>query len=358
VKRELERVDIPGEHDARLRTWETVRTAFERRERVTWPRRHARELALSAAAVAVVAAAFTPPGHSVVNSIRDAVGREKVVGVRNAHRELVRLPAGGRLLVQSPRGPWVVQRDGSRRLLGRYAMASWSPHGKFLAAVRYRIELVALDPKGNIRWARGRKQLIRFPRWSSEGYRIAYLSNDTLRVIWGNGEHDRGLGSADPSVAPAWKPGTHVVAWVGADGVARVADVDGSAPPARVATAQPVVVLAWANGELSAVPSHLAGVPGTVVAAALRPGTNQVAAVTHFAGRSRLYLDERLLFSGAGRLSSVAWSPDGKWLVVGWPSADQLVFVRVRPPKLYAVSNVTRQFGPPFPTIAGWCCTS
>jgi hypothetical protein len=57
-------------------------------------------------------------------------------------------------------------------------------------------------------------------------------------------------------------------------------------------------------------------------------------------------------------------SPDGQWLAVGWPAANQFVFIRVGPHlKLYAVSNVARQFdpnalGPRFPTIAGWCCTS
>ena len=135
MKRELERIEIPGEYDARRRTWEVVRAAYDEREPVSWPRRHVRALALAAAAVALVAAAVTPPGRSVVNAIRDAVGREKVVGVRDAEPELVRLPAPGRLLVQSPRGAWVVQRDGSRRLLGPYRDASWSPRGLFVAGV-------------------------------------------------------------------------------------------------------------------------------------------------------------------------------------------------------------------------------
>jgi hypothetical protein len=349
MKRELRRVEIPGEHEARERTWQTVRRAFERRERVTWPRKHARSLALAAAAVAVVAAAFTPPGHSVVNSLRDAVGREKVVGVRNAHRELVRLPASGPLLVQSQRGVWVVRATGSRRLLGKYTMASWSPHGKFVAAVRYGFELVALDPKGNIRWIRGRKQVIRSPRWSFEGYRIAYLSNDTLRAIDGDGTGDRGLGSADPGVAPAWKPGTHTVAWVGADGDVRVADVDGG-PVTRTHESARVIALGWNGGRLVAV--H---VPAFAAAFA-RNGA--VARVFRSNGRSHVAVGSRVVFSGVGIVDSVAFSPDSNWLVLGWRSADQLVFVRLRPPKLDAVSNVTRQFGPRFPTIAGWCCTS
>jgi hypothetical protein len=350
VKRDLERIEIPGEHDARVRTWETVRTAFERRERVAWPRKHVRELALSAAVVALLAAAFTPPGHSVVDTLRDAVGRTKVQGVRNAHRELVRLPAAGPLLLQSSRGPWIVQPSGARRFLGAYTMASWSPHAKFVAAVRYRSELVALDPKGNIRWARGRKQLIRFPRWSYEGFRIAYLSNNTVRVITGDGLRDVGLGSAAPSVAPAWKPGTHTVAWLGVDGNVVIRDADNlQITPVLIRETKPVVALGWHKGKLVAVHAP-------VVAAAFS-GKGTVARVFRSAGRSHVTVGNRVVFSGAGAIDSVAFSPGARWLAVGWRSADQLVFVRLQPPKLDAVSNVTRQFGPRFPTIAGWCCT-
>jgi hypothetical protein len=55
-------------------------------------------------------------------------------------------------------------------------------------------------------------------------------------------------------------------------------------------------------------------------------------------------------------LRDIAWSPDGTWLLIGWPAADQLVFVRVgRTPKLSAVSNVSRQFrSRSFPGIGGW----
>src|SRR5688500_11676961 len=145
MKRRLERIDIPGEHEARVRTWGVVRTAFEQRERVAWPRRHWRSLALAAAAVAAVAAAITPAGQSVVDTFRDAVGRDKVVGVRPAHRELVRLPAPGRLLLSSPSGAWVV-KGASRRRLGNYRMPAWSPRGKYVAAVRD-FELYTLDPE-------------------------------------------------------------------------------------------------------------------------------------------------------------------------------------------------------------------
>ena len=340
MKGELEHVEIPGEHEARGRTWEVVRAAYLERERISWPRRHAREVALSAAAVAVVAAAVTPAGRSVVGSIRDAVGRQQV-GVRNASPELLRLPAPGRLLVQSRRGVWVVQRDGSRRLLGRYRDASWSPRGLFVAAVRDRHELVALDPKGNVRWIKPHARVIRSPRWSYDGFRIAYFASSALRVINGDGTGDHAIAAANPKAPPVWRPQAHQLAY-SVGGRVRIVDVDratrlraGAADRARLNSFPP------GGAVVTRLVMTCAGITGRVCTAA-NPG------------RSILIVGGRQVFSGAGRFSSVASSPDGRWLAIGWPTADQFVFVRVRgEPRLVAVSNVARQFGSS-PSIAGW----
>jgi WD40 repeat protein len=70
----------------------------------------------------------------------------------------------------------------------------------------------------------------------------------------------------------------------------------------------------------------------------------------------------RRLFGGGGRLRGLTWSPDGRWLLLAWPAADQLIFVRVADRKVVAVSNVAREFDPggigpvAFPRLAGWCC--
>ena len=67
------------------------------------------------------------------------------------------------------------------------------------------------------------------------------------------------------------------------------------------------------------------------------------------------------VFQGAGRIEGLGSSPDGKWLVAGWPEADQMLFLRVSPRvgKVVAVSNATREFSPGgagsgFPRVAGW----
>jgi hypothetical protein len=327
MKRELQHIDIPGEYDARRRTWDTVRAAYAEREPVPWPRRHARGLAFAGAAAALVAAlvaaALTPPGRSVVNSVR------RTIGVQHAQRELVRLPAPGRLLIDSARGAWIVQSDGSRRLLGPYHDPTWSPHGLFVAAVSNRRELVALDPKGNVRWVKPVRRVVRSPRWSYEGYRIAYLAGPTLRVINGDGTGDRLIGPADPAVPPAWRPGTHEVAYV-ARGRPQVVDVD---------------TLRRLRADRADRTRLFAAVP---------PGRGRAARLETRRGRSFVVVGSQQVFSGAGRFSGVAWSPNGKWLAVSWPGADQLVFVRVRGmPKLIAVSNVARQLGSSA-SLAGW----
>jgi hypothetical protein len=69
----------------------------------------------------------------------------------------------------------------------------------------------------------------------------------------------------------------------------------------------------------------------------------------------------KLLFAGPGDFGDVAWSPDAKWLLVTWPSANQWVFLhgaRVR-----AVANIEEQFpradrlGPMLELAGRWCCS-
>jgi hypothetical protein len=57
----------------------------------------------------------------------------------------------------------------------------------------------------------------------------------------------------------------------------------------------------------------------------------------------------------------VTWSPDGHWLLITWPAANQWVFVRVvASPRISAVSRIAQQFSAgtrsTFPQLEGWCC--
>jgi hypothetical protein len=76
---------------------------------------------------------------------------------------------------------------------------------------------------------------------------------------------------------------------------------------------------------------------------------------------------QALLLTVPGTLDRIAWSPNGRSLLVGWRDADQWLFLHPTPdPKdqhLTSVSNVGRQFAPggparaAFPQPLGWCCT-
>ena len=145
-----------------------MRAAFAERE-PQLPRRSWKPIAAIAIVLVVVAGLLSPPGRAVLDDIRE------VVGVEKAQPALFSLPAPGRLLVTSDAGAWVVDQDGSKRLLGSYREASWSPFGRFVVASRAN-ELVALTPEGDVRWSLARPN-VRFPRWggTETDTRIAYL---------------------------------------------------------------------------------------------------------------------------------------------------------------------------------------
>jgi WD40 repeat protein len=376
VRRELERIEIPGEHDARMRTWETVRAAYEEREPVSRARRFVRPLLVAAAAAALVAAAASPPGRAVIGSVGDALG------VSGADESLFSLPDAGRLLVVSDGGAWTVAADGSKRRLGRYDDASWSPFGRFVVAARGN-ELVALEADGDVRWKLSRRD-VRRPRWggSRTDTRIAYLSGNTLRVVGGDGRGDRVLvGSVDP-VAPDWRPATfHFLAYA-KGGRVLVGDAESGRNfwSRRVGR---ILELEWSpDGELLLVRGlrslrvfdqagtlrHelLAGpAVAPVTAAAFSPSSRGVAFVQQARGRSHVWLIPRLrpsgnaareLFSGPGSFSDLAWSPNGRWLLVAWRDPNQWLFLStLAGRRVRAVANVARQFeSRRFPDVEGW----
>lgn len=379
----------PDEIGAQRRGWRVVRAAFVEREPTPWPIRHRRPIMAAAIGVAVLAAAVTPPGRAVIDEVRDVVGTEKVVGIPRARPALFSLPAPGRVLVSAPSGVWVVADDGSRRKLGDYEEATWSPRGLYVGAARRHL-LSALTPKGEERWTLS-KPLVHLPRWAPSGFRIAYLSGSNIRVVAGDGTGDRKLDSAQ-DVAPAWRPGTeHVLAYADRTGTVNVVETDASQT-------------LWTAGGSEAIPTHLEWsadatrllvartvapgrfalvvfdeggrrlqsleFPGRLLDAAFAPNDRRIALVRQVGPRSELLVVEadalrrqKVVFGGKGQFSDVAWSPNGRWILVGWESADQWFFVRSADvSKIKANSSLAVQFDPggsglgPFPRIEGWCC--
>jgi hypothetical protein len=364
-------------------------------------RRPASRLALGLSLATLLAALLLSPAGAAV---RDWVGNVVESPAPKPEPELARIPGGGQLLVQSAAGPWVVQPDGSRRLLGDYEEASWSPHGLFVAAAGGRT-LSAVEPGGTPHWSLTAAARVRDPRWSPSGYRIAYRAGNELRIVAGDGTGDHLVNPETAPVAPAWSPfGTPEVAYVNAEGQLRIASSEkkasqSGAPPdmAGAVAGRDVTQIEWgaggrlileaSRGQIHLQRMRLAKLEGrsefgsrialpipagtSVVDAALAPEQQAVAAiVTHW--RDRGTRSEVLLFApGAekprslltvpGSLGEVAWSPDGRRLLVAWPGADQWLFLPVGRGRPRAVANISTAFSPgergaSFPRIEGWCC--
>lgn len=349
-------LQAPDETRAQARTWAVVAAAFAEREPVRPGRRMpVRPLVALAVVGALTGVAFTSAGHAVLTSVR------KAVGIEHAQRALYSLPTHGRLLV----GPWVVNADGSTRRLGAYDETSWSPFGRFVVATRGDT-LYALTPDGTVRWTLGRPA-VRLPRWSGTRVdtRIAYFSGRRLRVVAGNGTNDREVGPApgDASVAPAWRPGgaPFTLAYVDVRGRVWVFQPDTGRLLFRTHGGPAPLKLAWSGdgAHLLVVRRHAVDVYDVHGRTAAHARGDFVDAA-FVGGRiavlrpHELTLGSRLLFRTTGTLRQVVPSPDGRWVLVTWPEADQWLFIGTTGRhRVTAVANIAEQLGGGF-AVAGW----
>jgi Tol biopolymer transport system component len=394
LKALLREEPLPGADEAARRGLALVSQAYTERRvpaRPVLPR-----LAVALAAVTLLAALLlSPAGAAVRNWIDDVF----TAGVRHAEPVLTEIPGGGKLLVQSPRGPWVVQADGSRRLLGSYAEASWSPHGLFVVTASGRT-LSAVEPNGTPHWSISAPARVADPRWSPSGFRIAYRAGRSLRVVRADGTADTAIGPS-AAVPPAWfPPGPHLLAYVDAKHRLVVAEADGGRTIDSAAATPGVIGLSWSpnGGELLEVTRRGAWVRGVridklapglrlgpaqrlplpanaaVRAAAYSPRGDEVAVLLERPSKTGTPRSEALLispsggpsrrlFTVSGRLDQLAWSPDGSRVLLAWPTANQWLFVPVRQGnRLQAIGNIASIFSPGlrgqalFPRIEGWCC--
>jgi len=357
----------PNEEQTVERSWQVVRAAYEAREPVAWPRRHWRPLAVGALAAAAVAAVLSPPGRSVVNSLR------KAVGVEHAETSLFSLPARGLMLVSGRGGTWIVRADGSRRRLGDYQTATWSPHGIFVAATHGN-ELATLDQKGNVHWTLSRRSP-RFPAWAGSftDTRIAYVAGGKLHVVAGDGTGDRVI-DRSAFVAPVWRPGPGFVLAYARGSAVIVRDVGTGAELLRRSSGMRPRKLEWSSdGKLLLVfkpyATRVYDMRGRIVAqddpsdatfdrdATFVPGTHRVLAIRAAGGGSQVFslFEGRSVFRGTGVFRQLVFSPSGHWLVITWPTANQWVFVRSHPRKIGGAARISNQFGG-YPRIVSWCC--
>jgi hypothetical protein len=392
LRDELHGARPPRAAEAERRAWEVVRAAHAERDAVRRPA-GPRRLAVAALVAALAAVlVLSPAGAKVGDWIGDVVDPSPDA----TPSTLGTLPAEGRLLVVAPGGPWVVNDDGARRRLGDFTDATWSPGGLFIAAARGR-ELVALEPDGDERWARPAPGRVSTPRWSPDGFRIAYRSGTDLWVAAGDnssaGRLARGIGPAPP----AWRPGAptpgQVVAFSSGRRV-RIVEEDtprllGVTPPGPVprelwwtadgrrlvAVSAREIRVHGARGRLLRRTPLRSGVRATG-SALDTAGRRLAVAVEETARRASEVLVYRLdggdraapdrLYAGPGSFEGLTWSIDGRVLVLGLPEADQWLLVPPRArEQLKEVSGIRRKFAggsraaaratAPFPRPAGWC---
>jgi WD40 repeat protein len=203
-----------------------------------------------------------------------------------------------------------------------------------------------------------------------------------LRVVNGDSSGDRMLAAPVAPVAPAWRPGTHSLAYVSADGTLHVVDADTGRRLASLRDAGPQQ-LAWSSdgrllaaredGVLAVYRPDLTRVSGIstrslapgnpFTALAFRPHSDTLAWSTYdprtdtstVAG-GPINGAQRRIFSGAGRVTTLAWSDDGRWLALDWRDADQLLFIRsTKVRRIVAIANVGSSLGGRA-ALGGWCC--
>lgn len=395
LKSLLAETPIPGAEEAERRGLLLAEEAFAQRQaprRAVLPR-----LALSFAIAALLAALMLTPAGAAV---RDWIGDVFTAGVPNAEPGLTEIPGGGRLLIQSPSGPWVVQPDGSRRLLGSYDDATWSPRGLFVGAASGHA-LSAVEPDGTPHWSLSASAPVNDPRWSPSGFQIAYRAGPALRVVAGDGTGDAQIDRAVEPLPPAWSPqGLSLLAYVARGGELRIADSDGGEVLGSAAALPGIGTLEWAAdgsflleasratlqlrtvtvhkalASLGIGPPHPVRLPAgaTIRAAALSPDGATIAVLLRLGAGGERPHDEvvlidrrrnslRRLLGVPGRLSDLAWSPDGSRLLVPWRDADQWLLIPTKGRgRVRAIDGIAAEFAPgdpsarSFPRIEGWCC--
>ncbi|HEY7149640.1 MAG TPA: hypothetical protein VH420_09370 [Gaiellaceae bacterium] len=392
LRRALQKIQGPDELEAERRAWVMVRSSFEEREPLTWQQRNRRPLLLAAAVLVVLLLALlSSPGRALVGSVHDAFTTEKAKPPAPA---LTALPAPGQLLVNSSTGPWIVHFDGSMRKLGPWWEGSWSPNALHVAVTRAH-RLAALAPDGTIRWTLARNRTVHGARWSQEPpnecCRIAYLNGRELRVVAGDGTGDGPLRNVVGPTPPAWRPGSvRQLAFSTVDGRIELVDADttktiwltdpGDVPTQLVWSEDGERLLALgertlrafdANGHKLWAIGHPVGPSGVVFVRK----SHRFVLIRYSTATLRsdlvLYQAEadpgevRFLYSAPGDFGTLAISPNGNWLLVGWVNANQWLFLRLTPSaKVESVSNIVEQFGgkssapleKSFPKSVSWCC--
>jgi hypothetical protein len=219
------------------------------------------------------------------------------------------------------------------------------------------------------------------PRWSPDGFRIAYRAGDDMYVAVGDNTGGWLLARDVAATAPAWQPdrpdGDQVLAFAAGPRI-RIVAVDGRRVLGVTRPGAPPRELWWSGRRLIAVGKDGARVydrrgrllrtlalPARLRAegSALDPGGRRLAIAAPRAGggASELLLyrlkgsarPERI-FVGPGLVEGLTWSIDGRLVALGLPGADQWVFLRPTGELVEVVPNIASEFGG-WARPGGWC---
>jgi hypothetical protein len=407
IREHLRDRPLPGEAEAAARSWRVVEAALGERRAAGGAAGTARRGAAAAPpaagalrrrvlrvalAVALLAAALgvalSPAGATVGHWIGDRFGGDRPA----AKPAFAALPRGGSVLAISGSGAYAIRPDGSSRRLGAFSEAGWSPHGLHVVGAEGR-QLVAVDAAGTLKWTLTTRRPVSHPAWSTgDGFAVAYLEGHALRVVAGNGDPttNRVVRRDAAHLTPAWGPHSDRVLTYGttAGAIARIDVETGrtlwrtpaaatAAPAAEPApAADPPRALAWSRGghRLVALRSRSVTVldrTGRVLRTIALPGVAHAFALHPSGARAAVVLGGRVVEIGLrgtgeaarrrqlfqGNVDGIAWSQDGRRLLLAWRDADQWLLLGPGG-RISALHGVSGELGAAggFPRVAAWCC--
>jgi hypothetical protein len=370
LRERLQSEPLPGEAEAAARSWPVVEAALTDRTPSARGRAPRWRLVLVLALLLCLAlATVLSPARAW---IADQFGRES----SSARPAFAGLPDGGSVLAISHTGAYAIQADGGTQGLGAFSEADWSPHGEHVVGVQGR-RLTAVDPLGTLKWTLVRRG-VHDPAWSTRlGFAVAYLQGDQLRVVDGTGAPatDRRIRGGAAPVTPAWRPRSdRVLAYARGGTTIEAVDVATGRGLWTTRVSQPPLALAWSRDgrRLVALSSRSVTVlnrAGRVLRTVALPGAGRELAL-HPSGRHAAVVVRsgaldvplnggrpRQLFRGD--VAGLAWSQDGRRLLLGSRGADQWLLLGPGD-HIRALDGVSRELGRAggFPRVAGWCCAN